>query len=161
MGWYLGERLLAVLLHHRAQEEVFLGGATILIDGGIIVVRGDIRSKARGVGTRPMAKGGTAVSHIERETDALGEHLIDAIDHITGRTSLMIGPPLIEPTAPELRTHLRGIRAQFAQAFELFIDIRPCPEVHGPHQILESILLEVRCPVALEQHYPAGVRPQN
>ena len=93
---------LAIFLHGLAQLEVLVGGTTILIDGRIVVVGGDIGRETRGIGTRPMTKGGASMGHIKGEADILGQHLVDTFDHILGRTCLVISPPLIEPATPEL-----------------------------------------------------------
>ena len=91
------------------------------------------------------------MGHVEREGDALREHLVHALDHVLGRARLVAGAPLVEPSAPELRAHLRRVGAQLAQAAELLVDVGARAEVHGPRQVVEAVLLEVARPVALEQ----------
>ena len=146
------EGLLAVFLHHLAEFEEFLRGTAIFVDGGIVVVGGDIGCKTGRVGTGPVAKGGASVGHIEGETDVLGEHLVDSIDHVLGRAGLMVGTPFVEPAAPEFRAHQRGIRAELFEALELFIDVGTCTEVHGPDEVIETVEFEVGGPVALEKN---------
>jgi len=92
------------------------------------------------------------MGHIEREGDVLGEHLVNALDHVFGRTCLVACAPLVEPSAPELRAHLRCVGAQFAETTELLVDVCPGTEVHRPHQVVESVLGEVAGPVTLEEH---------
>ena len=65
----------------------------------------------------------------------------------------MTGSPFIKPTAPELRTHLRCIRTHLAQSLKLVVDIGTRTEVHGPSQIIKTIVEEVGRPVALEETY--------
>ena len=66
----------------------------------------------------------------------------------------MAGSPLVEPSAPELRAHLRGVGTQLTETSELLVDIGTGAEVHRPHQVIESVRGEVACPVALEEHGP-------
>ena len=146
-----GVRGEAVFLHHRAQFPELRCGMTVLVDRRIVVIRGHIGSKAGRVGTSPVAERGATVGHIEREADALREHLVHTFNHILGRAGLMAGTPFVEPTAPELGAHLGRIGSQFAQAAELLVDVGTGAEVHGPCQVVESVLLEVARPVALEQ----------
>ena len=89
--------------------------------------------------------------HIEGEGDALGKHLVDTVHHILSRTCLMAGSPLVEPSAPEFRAHKGRVGTELAQPTELVVDIGSRAEVHGPHQVIQSVLLEVGVPVALEQ----------
>ena len=63
----------------------------------------------------------------------------------------MAGTPLVEPAAPELRAHLRGIGAQLAEAAELLVDVGTRTEVHRPCEVVKAVLLEVARPVALEE----------
>ena len=63
----------------------------------------------------------------------------------------MAGAPFVEPAAPELGAHLRGVGTQLAEAAELVVDIGTRAEVHRPGKVVEAVLLEVRGPVALEQ----------
>ena len=60
--------------------------------------------------------------------------------------------PLVKPPAPELRAHLRSVGTQFAEAFELLVDVGACAEVHRPHKVVEAVLGEVARPVALEEN---------
>ena len=76
----------------------------------------------------------------------------------------MIGPPLIEPATPEFGTHQGCIGAQLLEAGKLMIDIGSCTEIHGPNEIIEAILLEIRAPVALEKNWEVlfrGVRGER
>ena len=98
-----------------------------------------------------MAEACAAVSHIEREADALRQHLVHTLYHILRRARLVAGTPLVEPAAPELRAHLWGVGPQLAEATELLVDVRTRAEVHRPRQVIEAVLLEVARPVALEQ----------
>ena len=91
------------------------------------------------------------MGHIEREADALRQHLVHTIDHLICWSCLVIGTPLVKPTTPEFRAHLWGIRTQFAQTLELLVNIRTRTEVHGPYEVIETILLKIRTPVALEK----------
>ena len=103
-----------------------------------------------------MAERCAAVGHIEREGDVLGKHLVHAVHHGLGGTRLMACSPFVEPSAPELRAHQRGIGAQLFQALELLVDVGTCAEVHGPYQVVESVLREVTGPVALEEKPTPG-----
>ena len=62
---YVGELLVAVLLHHLTQFPELRCGLTILVDRSVIVVGSDIRGETRRVGTSPMAERGSTVSHVE------------------------------------------------------------------------------------------------
>ena len=92
------------------------------------------------------------MGHIERETDTFREHLIHTIHHRLGRPRLVLGTPFVEPSAPEFRTHLRGIGAQLSQPFKLLINVGSRTEIHRPRQVVETVLGEVTRPVALEEY---------
>ena len=99
--------------------------------------------------------------HIETERNPLRKHLVDTCNHVICRTGLVIGSPFVEPSAPELTTHQRAVRTYFFQWSELLIDIRPRTEVHGPYKVIQSIQLEIRSPVTLEQGHIAEVLTHN
>ena len=63
----------------------------------------------------------------------------------------MASAPLVEPAAPELRAHLWCVRTQLAKTTELIVDVGTRAEVHRPGKVVQSVLLEVARPVALEQ----------
>ena len=69
----------------------------------------------------------------------------------------MVGSPLVEPSAPELTAHQRAVGTQFLQAGKLLVDVGPRTEVHGPDEVVQSVLGEVGSPVALEQRNIAEV----
>ena len=96
------------------------------------------------------------MGHVEAEGDAFGQHLVNAGNHVGSRTGFVVGSPLVEPAAPEFGAHQRAIRTEFLQRCKLLVDVGSCTEVHGPYQVVESVLGEVGRPVALEQCY-AGV----
>ena len=58
---------------------------------------------------------------------------------------------MVEPAAPELTTHERGVGAYFFQFLELFVDIGSPTEIDGPYQVVEGVVLEIGTPIALEQ----------
>ena len=90
-----------------------------------------------------MAEAGSAVGHIEREADAFAQHLIHSFYHILGWAGLVACSPLVEPAAPEFRTHLWSIRTNFTKTLELLVDVGTSTEVHGPGQVIEAIVQEV------------------
>ena len=63
----------------------------------------------------------------------------------------MASTPFVKPTAPELRAHLWSIRTELSEATELLVDVGTRAEVHRPHQVVQSVLFEVRTPIALEE----------
>ena len=69
----------------------------------------------------------------------------------------MATAPLVEPSAPKLRTHLRAVGAQLTELLELLVNIRSRAEVHRPYKVIKTILREVRAPVALEQRDGGGL----
>ena len=69
----------------------------------------------------------------------------------------MTGTPLVEPSAPELRTHLGCVGTQLTQTAELLVDVGTCAEVHRPCQVFQTVLLEVAGPVALEESHLVAV----
>ena len=73
----------------------------------------------------------------------------------------MASSPFVEPTAPELRTHLWRLWTQLAQAAELLVDIGASTEVHGPYKVVKTVFGEVRRPVALEQSHLVEARFLN
>ena len=121
---------LAVFLHHLAQLEELVGCAAVFVYRGIVVVACHVGSKTGRVGSCPVAEACSAVSHIQREADVFLQHLVHAVHHVLCGTSLVVGSPLVEPSAPELRAHQWCIRAKFFQAGELVVDIRTCTKVH-------------------------------
>ena len=152
-----GGRHLALLLsvhilgHHLTQFVVLGRSLTCLVDGSIVIIAGHIGCKARAVSASPVSPVCATVSHIEREGDALREHFVETFDHILGSTGLMLAAPLVEPSAPKLRAHFGSIGTQFAETTELVIDVGSRAEVHGPDEIVETIVGEIARPVALEQ----------
>ena len=70
----------------------------------------------------------------------------------------MACPPLVEPSAPELGAHLRGVGAELAEAAELFVDVCSRAEVHRPDEVVEAVLGEVARPVALEEGHLVEAR---
>ena len=65
----------------------------------------------------------------------------------------MLSAPLVEPSAPELGAHQRGVRANFLKTTELVIDVGTSAEVHGPNKVIKTIVKEVAGPVTLEEGY--------
>ena len=63
----------------------------------------------------------------------------------------MASTPLIKPSTPEFRAHFWSIRTKLTKTTELAVDIGTGTKVHCPNKVIESILSEVRSPVALEQ----------
>ena len=142
---------VAILLQSVAQEPELLGGLSLLVDGSVVVIAGHIGSKAGAVGASPVAKRGTAMSHVEREADASLQHLVDAGNHVGRWACLVTGSPLIEPAAPELRAHERRVGTHLLEAGKLLVDIAAGAKVHSPQQVVETIKVEIARPVTLEQ----------
>ena len=63
----------------------------------------------------------------------------------------MLASPVVKPSAPVFAAHERSFRPGFPKSLELLVDICSRTEVDGPEQIVETIALEGRCPVTLEQ----------
>ena len=83
------------------------------------------------------------MGHVEGERDVLVEHLLQACHHILGVACLVLTSPVVEPSAPELRAHERGVGAQLLQAAELVVDVGTGTEVHRPYEVVEGVELEV------------------
>ncbi len=139
----LGMAMVGVLLHSLAQFPVFVSCLTSLVDGGIVVIRGNIGSEARRVGTCPVAPIRASVSHVEREGYASVEHLRDAVHHSLSAACLVASSPFVEPSAPELRAHLGAVGTQLAQFAELVVDIGTRAEVHRPREVIQAVLCEI------------------
>ena len=135
--------LISVFFQGLAQQVIFLCWLSIFIDRCIIIIGSDIGSKSWTICTCPMAKRSTAMSHIEREGDSFGKHFIDPLHHSLCRTGFMTGSPLIKPAAPELRTHQWTVGTQLLQLRKLLIDIGTRSKIHGPYQIVKSVLGKV------------------
>ena len=133
------------------QFPIFGGCLTSLIDRSIVIIRSDIGSKSRRVGSCPMAPVGTSVGHVKTEGDPFGEHFVDTGNHVGSRTRLMVGSPFVKPATPKLTTHQRAVRTQLFQPGKLLVDVGSCTEVHRPDQIIQPIQGEVRRPVTLEE----------
>ena len=150
--WHSRHLLTVVVLrHHLAKLIELRSGKTIFVDRSIVVVAGNVWSKARAVRTCPVSETRSSVRHVEREANALRKHFVHAIDHVFRIACFMACAPFVEPSRPEFRTHLRSIGTQLTKTTELIVDVSTCAEVHCPHQIVQSVLLEVRTPVALEE----------
>ena len=65
----------------------------------------------------------------------------------------MTSTPLVKPSTPELRAHLRCIRTNLTETLELIVDIGTRTEIHGPSQVIETIVEEVGRPIALEEFH--------
>ena len=98
-----------------------------------------------------MSESRPPVRHIEREGDMAVQHVLDTGNHHPGIARLVLASPMVEPSAPELAAHQRSIGACLFQLLELGIDISSCPEVDRPDQIIQTVQLESRAPVTLEQ----------
>ena len=109
-----GIPLTAVFLHGLAKLPELIGHLTGLVDGRVVVVGSHVGREARAVGACPMAPTGASVGHVKREADAALQHLRDAIDHGLCTARLVATTPLVEPSAPELRAHLRAVGTQLA-----------------------------------------------
>ena len=59
--------------------------------------------------------------------------------------------PLVEPSTPELGAHLWTVRAKFTKTLKLRVDVGTRTEVHRPQKVIETVLREIRSPVALEE----------
>lgn len=86
------------------------------------------------------------------------------LDNISSMPAIMSAAGRVSWLAPHLSNqplqnseHISGLsRTEFLQRCKLLVDVGSCTEVHGPYQVVESVLGEVGRPVALEQCY-AGV----
>ena len=63
----------------------------------------------------------------------------------------MVGSPLVEPSAPKLGAHERRLGTQLLESGELLVNVGARAEVHCPDKVVEAVVLEVGCPVALEK----------
>ena len=99
-----------------------------------------------------MTEGGTSMCHIKTKRDVPVEHILDTFHHFLGRTGLMLPAPMVKPTRPELTAHEWSIRTYGREFLEFLIDIGTCTEVQRPKQIVQSIQLKRRVPIALEKY---------
>ncbi len=91
------------------------------------------------------------MGHVETERYLVLEHITDAVNHHPGRSCFMFSSPMVEPAAPELAAHQRSIRPELLQMRELLPDVGSCSEIHCPQQVVQTIVREIRIPVALEK----------
>ena len=61
------QRRVGILPHDVAQLVILLRGQSVFINRGVIIVRRNVGSEARRVGSRPMAERRSAVSHVQRK----------------------------------------------------------------------------------------------
>lgn len=93
------------------------------------------------------------MGHVEAERNLVLEHVTDAVNHHPSRSGFMFSSPMVEPAAPELAAHQRCIRPELLQTDKLFPDVGSCSEIHRPQQVVQTIVREIRIPVALEKRY--------
>ena len=121
-----------------------------LVDRSIVIVRSHVGRESGTVGTGPVSPTGTSVRHVERERNAFVQHFLQSADHFLAAARFMTPAPFVEPSAPELGTHLGRFGTQLAQLLEFVFDIGAGTEVHGPYQIVQSVFGKVGTPVTLE-----------
>ena len=93
------------------------------------------------------------MGHVEAERNLVLQHITDAVNHHPSRSGFMFSSPMVEPADPELAAHQRSIRPELLQTGKLFPDVGSCSEIHRPQQVVQTIVREIRIPVALEKRY--------
>ena len=105
-------------------EEVELGrGAARLVEGGVVVVAGDVGLVvfAVGVGAVHPAEAGAAVKHVDADGVALRKNPGELVGLLLGVGGVVVFAPVIEPSGPVFAVHERAIGAEFVELCELFL----------------------------------------
>ena len=72
------------------------------------------------VGTGSEAEISPSVEHVEIETRVAVKKILYLLDNAFRLTSVMLSAPVVEPAAPEFRTHLRSLFTKTVKGFEIF-----------------------------------------
>ena len=89
--------------------------------------------------------------HIKTERDIAVEHILYALYHTLGGTSLVFAPPMIKPPTPKLAAHQRCVRTSLLKTFELLLNVGSRTKVDSPKQIVQTIPVESTAPITLEK----------
>jgi len=99
-----------VLRGELAENVEFLGGGALLVDGGVVVVGGDVAAVVEGfvletVGTRPETKVAATVRHVHRERVIVRHEETELTGIVDDRLPLPLLPPMRQPPTIDLTTN--------------------------------------------------------
>ena len=139
--------------HQLADRVICRGVSAVLVQGCAIVVAGDGGTVA-GVEISPRgeAEVGAAVEHVEVESRTSVEECVELLEHALVSARVVLAAEVVEPAAPELRTHLRHPFLHACERVEIAAHV--AAEVDGDERAVRTAACHHvgTCPVRCEEH---------